>query len=96
MRPERAIVNVSSQLSTEVYRLNCDQGWEPHKLVRRNRNLYVYCRYEGYYLFDERNDAILDYMQADRSSPHTPDPGVFQWPMPYAAPYGASCIWLWS
>eukprot|EP00965_Chrysotila_dentata_P224055 6193956-Pleurochrysis_carterae.AAC.2 len=39
MRPKRAILTLSSQLSsTKVYCLNCCQGWETHELVRRYRN----------------------------------------------------------
>eukprot|EP00965_Chrysotila_dentata_P254899 6212031-Pleurochrysis_carterae.AAC.4 len=40
-RPERAIMNVSSQLNIDIYRLNCGQGWEPHKVARLNRNVFV-------------------------------------------------------
>eukprot|EP00965_Chrysotila_dentata_P218919 6190840-Pleurochrysis_carterae.AAC.8 len=33
-RPERAIINVSSQSITDIYWLNCGQEWEPRELAR--------------------------------------------------------------
>eukprot|EP00965_Chrysotila_dentata_P176322 5822107-Pleurochrysis_carterae.AAC.1 len=41
LRLERTIINVSSQLNTDIYRLNCGQGWKPRELARLNRNLPV-------------------------------------------------------
>eukprot|EP00965_Chrysotila_dentata_P194081 6176135-Pleurochrysis_carterae.AAC.1 len=41
LRPERVIISISTQLNTEVYRLNSDQGWEPYNAAKYNRNLSV-------------------------------------------------------
>eukprot|EP00965_Chrysotila_dentata_P248951 6208629-Pleurochrysis_carterae.AAC.1 len=40
-RPERSIINVSSQLDTDIYRVNLGQGWEPREVARLHRNLSV-------------------------------------------------------
>eukprot|EP00965_Chrysotila_dentata_P209201 6185163-Pleurochrysis_carterae.AAC.2 len=61
IKPEQAVITVSSQLNNEVYRLNCDHEWEPHTMV-------CILPIRGVLIHGVRNYASRDRRQADGSS----------------------------